>query len=104
MTQTIKPSKFTAINWIETNDESQGAYDNINNENNHNTKFKSFLIMSDLCIYTDAYILVKKTITVPNTETSDAAANNTSKKIIFKNCAPFINCITQINKTQVNDA
>ena len=104
MTQTINPSKFTAINWIETNDESQGAYDNINNENNDNIKFKSLLIRSNLCIYTDADILVKKAITVPNTETSGAAANNTSKKIIFKNCAPFINCITQINKTQVNDA
>ena len=28
------------------------------------------------------------------------AVNNTNKKI-FKNCAPFTNCITEINNTQV---
>ena len=30
--------------------------------------------------------------------------NNRNKRVIFKNCAPFINCISQINKTQVDDA
>ena len=32
------------------------------------------------------------------------APTNTNKNVIFKNCAPFINCISQINYTQVDDA
>ena len=30
--------------------------------------------------------------------------NNTNKKVIFKNCAPLTDCITEINNTQVDDA
>ena len=62
------------------------------------------MIRSSLCDYCDAYILVKGTITVPNTAAADADANNTNKKIIFKNRAAFTDCITEINNTQVDDA
>ena len=61
------------------------------------------MIRSSLCDFSDAYILVKGTITVSNTA-GDAAVNNTNKKVIFKNCAPFISCITEINNTQVDNA
>ena len=50
------------------------------------------------------YILVKRNITVNNTATDGAAANNTNKKVIFKNFAPFISCISKINNTQIDDA
>ena len=50
------------------------------------------------------YILVKQTITVSITVAAGAAVNNTNKKVIFKNCAPFTDCITEINNTQVDDA
>ena len=33
-----------------------------------------------------------------------AAANNTNKKVIFKNCAPFTDCISKIDNTQVDNA
>ena len=59
---------------------------------------------SNLCDYCDAYILVKGTITVPNTAAAGTAVNNTNKKVMFKNCAPFNDCITQINNRQVEDA
>ena len=36
--------------------------------------------------------------------TQSTAVINTNKKVIFKNCAPFPSCITEINKTQVNNA
>ena len=52
------------------------------------------MIRSNLRDYSDAYILVMGTITVPNTAAEVAAVNNTNKQIIFKNCAPFANCIT----------
>ena len=43
------------------------------------------------------------TITVPNTAAGGAAANN-RKNIIIKNCAPFTNCISKINNTQIDNA
>ena len=66
--------------------------------------FKTSMIRSNLCNYSDAYLLCKWTITIPNTAASGAAVNNTNKKVIFKNCAPFTNCITEINNTQVDGA
>ena len=59
---------------------------------------------SSLWDYNDAYILVKETITVDNTSAAGAAANNTDKKVILKNCAPFTNCISEISNTQVCNA
>ena len=94
-----QPSKFRTRNWIEINDESRGAY-NVNSQ----IKFKTTMLKSSLCDYSDAYILVKGTITVNNTAAKGAAANNTNKKVIFKNCAPFNNCISEINNTQIDNA
>ena len=62
------------------------------------------MLKSKLCDYRDAYILVKGTISVNNTAAQGAAANNTNKKVIFKNCAPFTNCISEINNTQIDNA
>ena len=62
------------------------------------------MLRSILCDYSDAYILVKGNITVNNTSGAGAAANNTNKKVIFRNCAPFIKCISKINKTQIDNA
>ena len=44
------------------------------------------------------------TITVNNTAAADADANNTNKKVIFKNCAPFTKCISDINNINIDDA
>ena len=60
------------------------------------------MLRSSLCDYRDAYILVKGNISVNNT--AAAAANNTNEKVIFKNCAPFTNCISKINSTQIDNA
>ena len=62
------------------------------------------MLKSSLCNCIDAYILVEGTITVNNTAAADADANNTNKKVILKNCAPFTNCIIEINNTQVDNA
>ena len=62
------------------------------------------MLKSSLCDYSDAYILAKETISVNNTAAQGAAANNTNKKVIFKNCAPFTNCISEINNTQIDNA
>ena len=67
-------------------------------------KLKLAMLKSSLCDYSDAYILVNGSITVNNTAAADADANNTNKKVIFKNCAPFTNCISEINNTQIDNA
>ena len=76
----------------------KGRYDN------SNIRFKTTTIRSRLCDYSDACILVKGTITVPNKAAAGAAVNNTNKKVIFKNCAPFTDCITETNNTQIDNA
>ena len=88
------PSKFRTRIWIEINDNIRGAY-----SPNKQIRFKTAMLRSSLCDYSDAYILVKGNISVNNT----AAANNTNKKVIFKNCAPFTDCISKINNTQVDN-
>ena len=50
------------------------------------------------------YILVKGIIKVNNTAAAGANANNTDKKVIFKSCAPFTDCISEINNVQVDNA
>ena len=87
-----QPTKFRTKNWVEINDQSGGT-NNVNNQ----MKFKTSKLRSRLCDYSDAYILVNATITVPNTGT--AANPNNRKIIIIKNCAPFTNCISEINDT-----
>ena len=63
---------------LKKNDESQAAYNNTNSSNN--TKFKTSMIRTNLCNYSDLYILVKGTISLRNTEVEGAAANDTNKK------------------------
>ena len=67
-----QPSKFRTRNWVEINNESRGAY-NVNSQ----LKFKTTMLKSSLCNYSDAYILVKGTISANNTAAAGAAANNT---------------------------
>ena len=62
------------------------------------------MLKSSLCDYSDAYILVKGTISVTNTAATDVAANNINKEVIFQNYAPFTNCISDINNTQMDNA
>ena len=60
------------------------------------------MLRSSLCDYSDAYILVKGTLTI-NIAAQDRANNAANKKVIFKNCFLFNNCISRINYTQVDD-
>ena len=73
---------------------------------NSDIKSKGSMLRSSLCDYIDACecIHVKATIRVWNTAGAVAAVNNTNKKVRFKNCFPFTNCISKINNAQVDDA
>ena len=61
------------------------------------------MLSASLCNYSDAYILLKGSITVPNTAVARADASNTSKKVIFKNCLSFTGYISRINTTQIDN-
>ena len=86
--------KFVTKKWIEVYDQSEGNYD-VNKE----IRIKTSMLRSDLCDYSDAYIVVKGTITV--TDPDNAKRN---KSVAFKNNAPFINCISKINGVQIDNA
>ena len=63
------------------------------------------MLRSILCDYSDTYTLASATVTVPNTAAVPAAPPaNTRKNIVIKNCAPFTNCISEINNTQIDNA
>ena len=95
-----QPSKFRTKNWFEINDESRGTY-----KVNSQIKFKTTMLKSSLCDYSDAYILVKGTRAINGAETNAAArqADERDKGVAFKNCALFTNCISEINNTQVDN-
>ena len=67
-------SKFRTKNWMEINDRSQGVYNT-----NSNIRFKTAMLKSSLCDYTDAYILVKGKITITG-EGDDAAARQADER------------------------
>ena len=94
-----QPSKFRTRNWVEINDEARCIY-----SPNKQINFKTSMLRSILCDYGDVYILIKGNLTVNNTAEAGAAADNTNKKVKFKNCAPFTNCISKINNAQIGDA
>ena len=59
------------------------------------------MLRSSLCDYSDTYILVSGTITV--TELAAGRGNN-GIQLVFKNCAPFTNCVSEINNTERDNA
>ena len=71
---TNQPCEFKIRNWVKINDESKGKCDN------GSIRFKTSITRLNWCDYSDTYILVKGTMTVPNIEAAGAAVNNTNKK------------------------
>ena len=51
--------KFRAKYWVEIKDEAYGTY-----STNSQPKFKTTMLKSSLCDYSDAYLLIKRTIIV----------------------------------------
>ena len=88
-------STFVTKKWVKGNDLSDDQY-----SVNKNIRFKTSTVRSNLCDYSDACIVVKKTITVERTND----ANKRNKKLTFKNNASFRSCITKINNTFIENA
>ena len=89
--------RFITKKWVEVHDQSGSADDRY--KPNKQIRFKTSMLRSDLCDYSDAYIVVKGTITVVR---PDNAKRHKAKA--FKNNAPFINCISKINGVKIDNA
>ena len=89
-----KVPRFITKIWIEVHDQPGQTYNT-----DKQIRFKTSMVRSDLCDYSDAYIVVKGKITVTN-------ANNDAydKKLAFKNNAPFTSCILKMNNTLIENA
>ena len=83
-------STFATKKWYIIDSESNGNY-----PQNDEIKFLTRSIESSLCDYSDAYILVTRNIA--------ATRNNAAIQVVFKNCAPFEKCRTEINETFVDE-
>ena len=109
--------KFVTKKWVEVYDQSQGNYD-VNKE----IRIKTSMLRFDLCDFSDAYIVVTGNIVIkkifttdeieaPNNIVANVTATNTAnnnvfgeKKLVFKNNAPFINCVTIIHGVKIDNA
>ena len=94
-----KTSKFRTKNWVEINDEPRGTYND-----DKQIKFKTTMLKSSLNDYSDAYILVKRKITITG-EGADAVAKQADerdKDVAFKNCASFTSCKNDINNIEID--
>ena len=100
-------SKFAIKKWYVVDSESKGNYSHENR-----IKFLTNSLESNLCDYFDAYILVTGNITVTRAIAAAAAGGDPQRKqpldaatqVVFKNCAPFKNCRTEINDIFVDYA
>ena len=92
-------SKFVTREYVRVN----SLLDTYNE--NKSIRFKAPMLRSNLCDYSDAYILVKGTITVNGVV--NGAENYIARRnrpLILKNNAPFVSCITRINGELIEDA
>ena len=91
-------SKFVTKKLVGVNDLPSGQY-----SMNKNIRFKNSMLRSDLCDYSDAYIVVKETVTVTDTDND----NKRNKKLVYKNNennASSRSCISKTNNRSIDNA
>ena len=87
--------KLATRKWYVISDQNNTDYGE-GNEDSTTVKFETKVIKSNLCDYSDAYILVTGDIT--------ATGGDDGTRVAFKNCAPFTKSITHINDEHVHNA
>ena len=92
-----KVPRFITKKWIEVHDQPGTAEDRY--KPSKQIRFKTSMLRSNLCDYSDAYIVVtgKIIVTAPDNDAYD-------KKLALKNNVPFISCISKINDTLTDNA
>ena len=99
--ESVQLSKFVTREYVRVN-----SLSNTYNENK-SIRFKTPMLRSNLCDYSDADILVKSAITVTAPGANNRANNLRDKRnrpFILKNNAAFVSCITRINGELIEDA
>ena len=87
--------KFITKKWIEVHDQLGNDRYNPSKQ----IRFKTPMLRSDLCDFSDAYIVLKGTVTVTNPNN-----NAYDQKLAFKNNAAFVSCVSKINNTLIGNA
>ena len=92
-----QPTKFRKKNWVEINDDAHGKYNT-----NSQIKFKTSMFKSSLCDYSDTYIKELKQSHQYHYQQETQIIM--IKEVVFKNCVPFIDCTSEISKSQIDNA
>ena len=87
--------RFITKKWIGVQSQSGSTYNT-----SKPIRFKTSMLRSDLCNYSDAYVWVKGAITVTNPNNNA----NFDRRLTLKNSAPFISCVSKINGELVENA
>ena len=90
-------SRFITKKWIEVHDQPGNADDRY--KPSKQTRFKASMLRSDLCDYSDAYVVVKGTINV-----TDPNNNAYDKILAFIKNTPFSSLILKINNELIDNA
>ena len=85
--------RYVTKKWIEVYYQSEKNY-------SVNKEIKTPMLRSDLCDFSDAYIVLKGDIALEG----DNDANKRNKNLTFKNNASFISCIIKINGIKIDNA
>ena len=93
--------RFITKKWIEVHDQSGNAEDRY--KPSKQIRFKTSMILSDLCDCSDAYIFVKGAITLTKAN-GRGIIDIRNRFLAFKNNSPFINCISKINNVLIDNA
>ena len=93
--------RFITKKWIEFFDQSGSAKDRY--KLSKQIRFKTSMLRSHLCDFSDAYIVVKGTITVTKTN-GRKIINIRNRFLAFKNNVRFTNCISKINNVLIDNA
>ena len=92
---TDKVPRFVTKKWIEIHPQSTKDF-----KTSKEIKFKTSMLRSDLCDYSEAYVWVKGDVVADNANND----GNFNRKFVFKNNAPFMSCISKINGKFVENA
>ena len=91
-----KVPRFITEKCIEFHDQSGETYNT-----NKTIRFKTSMLRSDLCDYSDTYIVVKGFV---NVSADERDRDKMNRQVILKNNAPFISCVSKINGVLVENA
>ena len=94
-------SRFITRKWVEVYDQSSSAEDRY--KPSKQIRFRTSMLRSDLCDFSDAYIVVKGTITLTKIN-GRGIIDIRNRFLAFKNNAPFSNCISKTNNALIDNA